>query len=182
MKKTRKTDRANRTLPRPRRAARRASPADAELRELGPLLDRIEPFSMVPRDALLDLARLVRAVLAYDIPGDFVECGVWRGGASFLMAELLRRAGVRDRKVWLFDSFEGLPPPQEIDGDEALAYVENKDSPWYFDNCRASLEGVRRKAAELGLTSYTEIVKGWFDQTLPANRERIGPIAVLRID
>jgi hypothetical protein len=146
------------------------------------LLQRIEPFTMVPRDALVDLACLVQAVLAYEIPGDFVECGVWRGGASLLMAELLRRAGVRDRKVWMFDSFEGLPPPQEIDGEEALAYAQNTDSPWYHDNCRASVEEVQRLADAMGLAPYTEIVKGWFDQTLPACRRRIGPIAILRID
>ena len=47
---------------------------------------------------------------------------------------------------------------------------------------RASIEEVLRIATELGLASYTEFVKGWFDQTLPTNRDRIGPIALLRID
>lgn len=156
--------------------------AQMEMRQLRPLLDKIEPFTMVPRDTLVDLAHLVGAVQAYNVPGDFVECGAWRGGASFLMAELLRQAGVRDRRVWMFDSFEGLPPPQEIDGEEALAYSRNTDSPWYFDNCRASDEEVRRVAEEMGLAPYTDIVKGWFEQTLPAYRDRIGPIAILRID
>lgn len=137
---------------------------------------------MVGSAALFNLARMVRAVLTFDIPGNLVECGVWRGGASFLMADLLRQAGVRDRKVWLCDSFEGLPPPQEVDGPAAVAYAANPESADYYDNCRASLEDVRQTAVEFGLSPYTEFVKGWFDQTLPLYRQRVGRIAVLRID
>ena len=137
---------------------------------------------MVGLGSLVDLALQIQHVFAHKIPGNFVECGVWRGGTSFLMAELLREAGVTDRKVWLFDSFEGLPPPEGIDGLAAMAYTKNTESHSYFDNCRASLEEVQRSATELGLASYTEFVKGWFDQTLPTNRHRVGPIALLRID
>lgn len=153
-----------------------------DARDLGPILEKVRPFTMVPAESLIDLSRVARAVLTYGIPGAFVECGVWRGGSSFLMAEMLRRAGAHDRKVWLFDSYEGLPAPKEIDGPKALEYTQNTDSPWYHDNCSASLELAQNAAAELGLTSYTEFVKGWFDQTLVSNRDRIGPIAILRID
>ncbi len=137
---------------------------------------------MVPEDSLIELAHQVLAILTTGIPGDFVECGVWRGGASFLIADLLRQAGVRDRKVWLFDSFEGLPAPDEIDGPAAMAYAKNTDSLRYFDNCRASLEEVQQAAMALELGSYTKFIKGWFDQTLPARRDQLGPIALLRID
>jgi hypothetical protein len=153
-----------------------------EKRDLASSLDRVRPFTMVPMESLIDLARLARTVLMYDFPGDFVECGVWRGGASFLMADVLRQEGVHDRKVWLFDSFEGLPLPQQIDGPEALAYVRNTKDPWYHDNCRATLENVQQSATELGLSSYTQMIKGWFDQSLPVHRQHIGPIALLRID
>jgi O-methyltransferase len=145
-------------------------------------LDRVRPFTMVPTASLENLAEQVLAVLQLDIPGSFVECGVWRGGASFLMADLLRQAGVSDRKVWLFDSFEGLPAPEPIDGERARKYVADKDRANYHDNCRASLEEVHKAAAELEISSFTEMVKGWFDQTLPANRDRLGRIAILRID
>jgi len=137
---------------------------------------------MVPVESMTALARLVRAVITFNIPGSFVECGAWKGGASFVMADLLRQAGARDRKVWAFDSFEGLPPPQAVDGAEALAYARNTDSPEYYDNCKTSLDQMRRAAKKLGLKPYLEIVKGWFEETLPARRERIGRIAILRID
>jgi O-methyltransferase len=153
-----------------------------EKRDLPPLLKKVQPYTMVPVESMTELARVVRAVITFDIPGSFVECGAWKGGASFLMANMLRQAGVRDRKVWAFDSFEGLPPPQEIDGSEAIAFARNTDSAEYFDNCTASVEQVRRAARKLGLSSFLEIVKGWFEETLPAHRDRIGPIAILRID
>jgi O-methyltransferase len=153
-----------------------------ETRDLPPALQRVRPFTMISNDWLTDLARLVQTVLANDIPGDFVECGVWRGGASFLMADLLRQAGEQNRKVWLFDSFEGLPPPEVVDGPAAQQYAIETTNPYYYDNCRVSVEEVRQAAAQLGLAEYTECVQGWFDQTLPAHRSRIGPIALLRLD
>jgi O-methyltransferase len=156
--------------------------AEREARGLAPILHKIEPLTTTPPDALIDLARLVRAVLRFNVPGDFVECGSYAGGAGFLMAHLLREAGIRDRKVWLFDSFEGLPPPQEIDGAAAQDYAAHSNDPENYDNCRASFEEVRRTAKKLGLTGYTECIKGWFEETLPAHRKRIGPIAILRLD
>jgi len=153
-----------------------------EARDLRQLLERVSPLTMVAEDSLIDLARQVRTVLSNGIAGDLVECGVWRGGAAFLMADVLRAAGVADRKVWMFDSFEGLPPPKEVDGEAAMAFARDRDSPWYLDNCRASVEEVRQNAVALGLAAHTEIVKGWFDRTLPTQRARIGPIAILRID
>jgi SAM-dependent methyltransferase len=168
--------------PRGQLKTRRQSAIWVQERDLPPLLRKVRPFTMVAEESLIELARQVRAVILQGIAGDFVECGVWRGGASFLMADILRQAGVCDRRVWLFDSFEGIPPPEEIDGPAALAWAKNADAPHYFDNLRAPLEQVRQSAAELGLAAYTECVKGWFDQTLPVNRTRIGPIAILRID
>jgi O-methyltransferase len=153
-----------------------------EERDLPPILQKIRPYTMVPLPSLVDLARQVRVVIEQNIPGALVECGAWRGGASFLMANILRHSGAADRKVWLLDSFEGIQPPQEIDGPAAKAWAENKQGPMYFDNLRAPLDEVRQAALDLGVADYTELVQGWFDKTLPANRDRIGPIAILRID
>jgi hypothetical protein len=156
--------------------------ASVEILELGAVLDRLRPLTMFPRECLVELAWQVRACLEENIPGAFVECGVWRGGTSFLMAHLLRQAGVTDRKVWLFDSFEGIQPPEDIDGLAAFKWAEDTTSPFYYDNFRVSVEEVRRSADELGLSAHTEFVKGWFDPTISANRDRIGSIAILRID
>jgi O-methyltransferase len=153
-----------------------------EERELAQLVDRARTLSMVYEPQLHDLALKVRDVVDSGVPGDLVECGVWRGGSALLMAEVLERRAATDRRVWLFDSFEGLPGPRDIDGPAAIRYAENRDDPMYLDNCRADVEAVRASVREWGLESRTEIVKGWFDETLPATRERIGSIALLRID
>jgi O-methyltransferase len=164
------------------RTLRQELASSKELYDLGPTLDKVRPYSMVGEKELAHHGGLVKRVLAEGIAGDFVECGVWRGGASFLVADILRQAGLDDRQVWLFDSFEGHRPPEERDGQAALDYARDTDSPYYFDNCRVAVEDVRRTAHELQLAPYCEIVKGWFDETLPVWRERIGPIALLRLD
>jgi O-methyltransferase len=170
------------TVVRMARAARSARRSARQNRSIMAAMDRIRPLSMLPEERLVHLGQVVQAILAADVPGAFVECGVWRGGASFLMADLLRRAHVSDRTVWLCDSFEGHRPPEEIDGLKALEYARNTDSPAYRDNCRVALESVQQSAQKLGLTGHTRFVKGWFDETLPASREQMGPIALLRID
>jgi hypothetical protein len=137
---------------------------------------------MVPEFSLIHLAGVVQTVLAEQLPGNFVECGTWRGGASFLMAELLRKGHATGRTVFLCDSFEGHRPPEAIDGEAALSYAANTDDPEYLNNCRADLEDVERSRRLLGLESLTACVKGWFDESLPLNKGRFGPIAILRID
>lgn len=141
----------------------------------------VTELSMVPSRSLVTLGHQVDELLKARVDGAFVECGVWRGGASFVMADRLRRAK-SDRLVWMFDSFEGLPAPSEVDGPAALAYTRDTASPAYYDNCSASIEEVRASAERLKLTDRVRLVKGWFDDTLVATRESIGPIAMLRID
>jgi O-methyltransferase len=150
---------------------------------LSGMIDRVRPYSMVHTEELVRLAFAVEDVLRAGIPGQFVECGTWRGGASFLMAAILerRRADPR-RRVWMFDSFEGLPQAADIDGASAKRWQQAVDGPGYFDNCTASMEDVRRAASDLGVSDRVEIGQGWFDRTLPATRERIGQIALLRLD
>ncbi|MDB5058466.1 MAG: hypothetical protein JWO59_1938 [Chloroflexi bacterium] len=150
--------------------------------DISPSLAKVRPLTMVPEPSLLQLTRLVRVALKERIGGDFVECGVWRGGAAFLMADMLRRGGTKDRKVWLCDSFEGLPPPEQVDGPAAFSWAKDKHGPSYHDNCRAGFEDVAHSAMVLGLQEYTTLVPGWFEESLPAYRERIGAIALLRID
>jgi O-methyltransferase len=164
------------------RAARSALRSARQNRDVAEALERVRPFSMVPEERLVHLGELVKTILATNVPGAFVECGVWRGGASFLMADLLKRAGAANRTVWLCDSFEGHRPPEEIDGAAALEYARNTDSPAYRDNCRVAMEAVQQSARSLDLAEYTRLVKGWFDETLPAHREAMGPIALLRVD
>src|SRR3954471_9537601 len=67
--------------------------------------------TMVGMLRLDNLQELLETVLADDVPGDVIETGVWRGGASIFMRAVLKAYGDTERTVWVADSFEGLPEP-----------------------------------------------------------------------
>jgi O-methyltransferase len=136
--------------------------------------ERFSEFTMIPRETYL--ANLDLASQAREIPGCVVECGVWRGGMSAGMASVLGP----DRKYFLFDSFEGLPPAQAVDGPAAIAWQSNPSGLRYYDNCSAPPDAARR-AMQLGGAKSFELVKGWFNATIP-NFALPEPIALLRLD
>jgi O-methyltransferase len=110
------------------------------------------------------------------IKGDIVECGVWKGGMIAGIAEIV---GDVDRTYYLFDSFEGLPDAQIIDGSSAQSWQKNTDSPNYYNNCKSNIEDAD-EAMNLSSIKNYKIVKGWFKDTLPNNT--INEIAILRLD
>lgn len=132
-------------------------------------------FTMIHEAAYLDNLELCARFAA--VPGCVVECGVWRGGMSAGMAEVLGA----DRRYFLFDSFEGLPTArEELDGAAAVAWQKNANSPEHYDNCRAA-EAEAAAAMKLSGAKSFSLIKGWFNQTVP----RFVPpskIAVLRLD
>ena len=70
--------------------------------------------TMIGITGLDNLQTCIEDVLAKGVPGDCIETGVWRGGASIFMRAVLKAHGVTDRRVWVADSFEGLPPPNPV--------------------------------------------------------------------
>jgi O-methyltransferase len=128
----------------------------------------------VPR--LENLQRCAEDVLQAGVPGDFIETGVWRGGAAIFMRGILKAYGVTDRTVWVADSFEGLPPA------DPGRYP--KESPMEFHRYEAlavSLDEVRANFARYGLLDeQVRFLKGWFRDTLPG--APIERLAILRLD
>ena len=117
-------------------------------------------------------ANLRLASLFRHLPGAIVECGTWKGG---MIAGLVSVFGT-GHSYYLFDSFEGLPPAKEIDGERALRWQADND----LVNCRASIEYARSAMKRAGIDN-AQIVKGWFENTLPGRRIG-GGILLLRID
>jgi O-methyltransferase len=147
---------------------------ECKLARVRPVYKRFRGFTMIPPDIYLE--NLLLAERVRDVPGCIVECGVWRGGMIAGMATVLGP----DRDYFLFDSFEGLPPAKEIDGEAALRWQKKTDSPEYYDNCTAPIESAREAMALAGAPSY-QVLKGWFSESLPAFRLN-SPIALLRLD
>ena len=79
------------------------------------IIDEVRPFTMTSPERLWSLIEAVRYIVEVKIPGDFAECGVWRGGSVLAMARKLANVGERDRRIWLYDTFEGMTPPSEAD-------------------------------------------------------------------
>lgn len=131
-------------------------------------------FTMAPAAVFWRNLRIVDA--NRHVQGCVVECGVWRGGMSAGMAEVLGPS----REYFLFDSFEGLPPAGELDGEAAKRWQADEGSPTYYDNCRADIDFADRAMRKSGVPRY-HLVKGWFEETLRAFVPP-EPIAVLRVD
>ena len=83
---------------------------DAATRDAG-LAWPVNAHSMIGINRMNNLRMCVESVIQEKIPGDLLEAGVWRGGASIFMRAILKAYGITDRVVWLADSFKGLPAP-----------------------------------------------------------------------
>ena len=129
-------------------------------------------YTMTGHRRLDNVRACVESVLENNVPGDFIETGVWRGGTTIFMRAMLKVFGVTDRVVWAADSFEGLPVPKDNeDGWDVSEEVALK----------VSLEQVQANFEKFGLLDeQVRFLKGWFCDTLPT--APIETLAILRLD
>jgi O-methyltransferase len=125
---------------------------------------------------LENLQSCVEDVLRKGVPGDLIETGVWRGGATIFMRAILKAYGVTDRCVWVADSFNGLPPPNPD------TYPADAGDPHHTISLLAvSLDEVKSNFEKYGLLdNQVRFLKGWFRDTLP--KAPIEELAVIRLD
>lgn len=156
---------------------------DDDRRLVGSVMDR--RLSMTSPERLFTTLMAARHVCAEGIPGDFVECGVWRGGNSLIAADVFRRLDP-GRKVHLFDTFAGMTAPTEHDVDRAGRQVfekfESMSREGHNDWCYASLEEVMANFSALGLAEWAEFVKGDILETLRRPQTLPDRIGILRLD
>ena len=134
---------------------------------------KYQDFTMVPRHYYVGSLHLAKKVQG--LAGAIVECGTWRGGMIAGMAEVLGNC----RSYYLCDSFRGLPPARQIDGEAARAWQDNPQAFSHHNNCTASIQEARA-AMEMSPSRDYTLVEGWFEDTLP--RFPNVPIALLRMD
>jgi hypothetical protein len=136
----------------------------------------------VHADTMIGLKRLdhlqfcVETAIRENVEGDLIETGVWRGGACIFMRAVLAAHGIEDRKVYVADSFEGLPKP------EVEEFPDDKGDTHYLHPFLAvSQAEVENNFKRYGLLdSQVVFLKGWFKDTLP--HAPIEKLAVLRLD
>lgn len=131
--------------------------------------------TMVGLKRLDNLHDCLRQIFADDVPGDILEAGVWRGGASIFMRGISVAYGQTDRHLWVADSFAGLPAPSDrYKWDEASVLHS-------FDELAVSLQEVQANFIKYDLLDdHVHFLKGWFEDTLPT--APINQLALLRLD
>ncbi|WP_193143407.1 TylF/MycF/NovP-related O-methyltransferase [Meridianimarinicoccus sp. MJW13] len=146
--------------------------------------EKVKPFTMTSRNRGFALYEAVNHVIDNRIPGAFVECGVWRGGSSMIIALTLLERGVTNRAIRLFDTFEGMTEPSDEDRDpsgRAAADILKTEAPDGLTHAACDLATVRANMISTGYPrNRFAYVKGDVRKTLPC--EGLGKIALLRLD
>ena len=157
-------------------------------------LATVADATMLTRDRLASLYDQVAYCQRFGIPGCFVECGVWKGGAVGLMALATLQQPGPSRTLHLFDSFQDICAPESLDGARAIAEtgdLQSADLPLapvagHYDAVGG--HGTRAACRQLIVDrvcypeEYVRFHEGWFQDTLPVDAGALGPIAVLRLD
>ncbi len=148
------------------------------------ILARVAPFTMTSTERLAALLGAVRHVHENHLPGDYVECGVWRGGSSMAAALMLLHLGDTTRHLHLYDTYEGMSQPTSLDRDlagNAADQLLRQEAPQAGIWCYASLDDVRRNLLATGYPAdRIHFHVGKVEDTIPAAAP--SRIAVLRLD
>lgn len=147
---------------------------------------RVRGCTMTSAERLHALITAVRYVIAADIPGALVECGVWRGGSAMAMLLALQSLGQREREVWLYDNFSGMTEPDAADvsyrGESAAAlFARHGASAAAAGWCAATRDEVWHNLIGTGYPAERiHVVAGRVEDSIPATAPE--QIAVLRLD
>lgn len=152
-----------------------AAPADPERKYLGGIWPS-RAHTMIGMPRLENLQWCVEQVLKNEVEGDLIETGVWRGGATIFMRAILKAYGITNRRVWVADSFAGMP---QVDRER---YPKESSLDLHqFQDLSISLEDVKRNFQRYGLLDdQVQFLKGWFKDSLPS--APIEKLAVMRLD
>ncbi len=132
------------------------------------LINKVRPYTLVEDDRLLNIHKLAKMALA-SVPGDFLECGVFNGGSAAVIADAIK--GALDRRLWLYDTFSGIPAPTSEDGVDAVKFTGS----W-----AGSMDKVDEVLAKVNFPKRNTVTKqGVFERTLVETPERI---ALVHID
>jgi len=147
----------------------------------------VKPFTKTSPERIKNLMDCMIYIIKNNIQGDFVECGVWKGGSIMVILKMLIDLEVWDRNVYLYDTFEGMTEPTSEDvysesGKLAMKeYNKTKNSDGLSNWNNSSIDEVKRNITIIGYNSkYIHFIKGKVEDTLPANAP--DKIALLRLD
>jgi hypothetical protein len=150
------------------------------------IYNNVRNYTMTSPERIYCLVEAIKYIEKYKIEGDIVECGVWKGGSMMAAAKMLNNLGSNNRSLYLYDTFEGMPEPEDVDknaqGEKARSLLtadENKEKNliWAYSN----LETVK---TNIFSTNYPfdkiHLIKGKVEDTIPGKMPV--KIALLRLD
>jgi len=150
------------------------------------LAKKCKPFTMTSTERLYAIYKSVEYLVYNDLDGDFVECGVWKGGSSMMIALSLLKFKLRDRKIYLYDTYEGMSQPTEDDINYAnniakIKFEQSKNSAGGSDWCRSEIDEVKKNLYSTGYPKENLIfIKGKVEDTLPGHMPE--KLVLLRLD
>ena len=156
-------------------------------RKFANIYDQCADYTMTSKEKMLALYQSVKYIVDEKIPGSLVECGAWKGGSAMLMALTLTRLRAFDRKIYLYDTFQGMAKPTANDYRLDNHSIKAKDiwekcqGKTYNRWCFSSLAEVKQNMLRTGYPrSKIIFIKGTVEKTIP----KISPsrIALLRLD
>jgi len=132
--------------------------------------------SMIGLKRMDNIEKCIFDIIENKVEGDLIETGVWRGGAVIFMKGILEVLDIKDRKVWVADSFEGLPKPKKEE-----YYWDKDDKHYKIKELQVDLDIVKENFKKYELLDGNVIfLKGWFKDTLP--KAKIEKLSLLRLD
>jgi O-methyltransferase len=145
----------------------------------------VRPYTMTSPERICVLRQALMHVVQHEIPGDIVECGVWKGGSMMAAARTLQELGAIERNLHLFDTFDGMPEPGEKDvcfsGESAAELMSRSDQKSSLVWAYSAFEEVNRNLLSTGYPAERiSFVKGKVEETIPTSAP--AQIALLRLD
>lgn len=147
---------------------------------------KAKPYTMVSRERSYALYNAIKYIIKNNIPGDFIECGVWRGGSAMIMMFTLMKYHAEPRKLWLYDTYAGMPLPtaedvsldQSVNANETWQKIEETGGSKWDE---ASLEDVRNVLSKTGYPMNNIVfIQGKVEETIPQQISQ--SISLLRLD
>ncbi len=148
----------------------------------------VKPYTMTSIERGYSLFKAVEYIIKNKIPGDFIECGVWKGGSCMLMARALELFGDTDRTIYLYDTYEGMPKPGKEDviswNGRSVMEKWEEDKSGEKDNFGSWAVGLEEVKENIYKTLYPRenfvFIPGDVEKTL--GKDTPGNIALLRLD
>lgn len=150
------------------------------------IIDDVSKFTLTSPERIVSLIRAIKHIEKNKIGGEIVECGVWKGGSIMAVLKVLNELKSFDRDIYLYDTFEGMSEPTELDesfrGESATTAYLTKNEFWNRIECLSSLQEVQDNVKSINYpTAKIHFIKGKVEETIPKIKipEKI---ALLRLD